>query len=75
MDRAKEHALDAHELLAAVHARQDELEGLDTNERLQLTAAGSWSKINADLAFTVELATAHALTAIALCLEDRFLGG
>ena len=66
-----EHSMQARELLRGVDQLQDELEGLTPDRRLELAVAGAMPSLNADLRFTVELAIAHALTAIAVALEER----
>jgi len=68
---AATHADRAAELLAGAGALERELAELTPERRLELTIAGGFSKLNADLHWTAELAIAHALTAIALQLADR----
>lgn len=63
-----DHAGYASKLLESAHALEEELAGLEPERRLQLAATGRIAAVNADLRFTIDLAAAHALTAIALHL-------
>jgi len=68
---AATHADQAAELLRGVDALARELHELTPERRLELAVAGGFRQLNADQHWTVELAIAHALTAIALQLADR----
>ena len=63
---AMRHAMLASELLAAVMETEKALDELPPHERLQMHAPGGVQKYNATQQFRVELATAHAQTALAL---------
>lgn len=65
-----DHAGYASKLLESAHALEEELAGLTPEKRLQLAATGRIAAVNADLRFTIDLAAAHALTAIAHALEQ-----
>jgi hypothetical protein len=65
-----DHAYQAAALLAGIDRRAEQLENLSDEDRLQMIAAGSFSRVNADLSWTATLAIAHALTSIALALSD-----
>ena len=62
---AEEHARRASELLAGLEARLAEVAELDEMARLQAAATGGVARLNRDLEFTLALAAAHALAAIA----------
>lgn len=63
---ARRHAITASELLEQLDVYRDRLKNMTDDERLQLAAAGAVSQLNADMQFTIDLAAAHAATAIAL---------
>jgi len=64
------HALKARELLDGIEAFSRELDAMTPEKALELAAAGALARTNADLHWTAELATAHALAAIALQMTD-----
>jgi hypothetical protein len=68
---ASQHADHARRLLGGVRQLADELEHMSEERRLELAAMGQFKRLNADLQFTTELATAHALTALALTLAPK----
>jgi hypothetical protein len=53
-------------LLESTERLSEKLTNLTSDERLQMVATGGFRRANADLDWTVKLATAHALTALAL---------
>jgi hypothetical protein len=63
---AYQHAVEASSLLEGVSSYSDRLEKLTADERLQMAVTGGFKKVNADMQFTIDLAQAHALTALAL---------
>jgi hypothetical protein len=67
---ARRHAEKASELLAGTEALSARLEAMSPDERLQMVATGGFGRANADLRWTVELAIAHALAAVALKATD-----
>lgn len=64
------HALAAATMLAALAVQAEKLDALSAEERMELAALGQFRKINADLEWTAKLATAHALTSIALTMRE-----
>lgn len=68
---AREHALYASELLNGVEARLKNLDSLSEDQRLQMAATGGFSRSNADIAFTVTCAQAHATVALALTSTEE----
>jgi len=63
----------ARELLDNVYAQEDELERMRRDapdDHLQLAATGSLGRLSRDRQWTVELATAEALVAIAASLAE-----
>lgn len=63
---SRRHALTASELLNNVEELEAKLRNLSADERLQLHATGRVRGVNEDLRWTVQLALAHAVTALAL---------
>jgi len=61
-----DYAKEAGALLAGVAALAGELAELTPERRLELAVSGGLKQLNADQAWTVDLAIAHALTALAL---------
>jgi hypothetical protein len=64
--------LRAAELLEGIERQEEELARIraeDADQHLQLAATGALGSMSRDRQWSCELATAHALTAIALCLE------
>lgn len=70
MNEARRHAITASELLASTDRVAERIKNLTLDERMQMVVSGETSRLNADLAWTVDLAQAHALTAIALAHTD-----
>ena len=67
------HAARARELLELVDAQETELARIreeDADRHLQLAATGALGRLSRDRVYSVELATAHALAAIATSLDD-----
>lgn len=71
---ARDHAITASELLVSAERFSDRLEQMTMDERLQMHVTGGMTRANADLRWTVELAQAHALTALALERTEVELG-
>lgn len=67
-----EHAMRADELLEAARRIEAELRELTPERKLELAVVGAVSSLNADLRYTVELAQAHAMTALALAAASAF---
>ena len=65
-----EHALEADRLLRAIDTRSEQLQSLTPDERLQMTALGGFKRENESFEWTLQLAIAHALTALALRPTD-----
>jgi hypothetical protein len=63
---AREHVERADGLLASAAALERQIAELTPEKRLELAVVGAVSSLNADLRYTVDLAIAHALTAMAL---------
>jgi predicted hotdog family 3-hydroxylacyl-ACP dehydratase len=63
---AREHAERAASLLAGVDRLEAHVESLDEQQRLELVVAGGIARVNADLRYSLDVAIAHALTALAL---------
>lgn len=63
---ADDHAARASALLEGVDSLGEQLESLSDDQRLQMAIAGTFKQLNANQRFTVELAQAHATTALAL---------
>jgi hypothetical protein len=70
VSEARRHAVTASELLAQTERFADRLASLTPDEHLQMVTGGGFGRANADLHWTVELAVAHALAAIALSHTD-----
>jgi hypothetical protein len=68
---AAEHAARAAQLLDAVAVAEQRIAAIDPEEHLELAVRGGISRFNADQKWTVELAVAHALTAVALTQCDE----
>lgn len=66
-----EHAERAATLLAGLDTLEQRLEDMSDEDRLQMVVSGGYTRANRDMHYTVELAHAHALTAIALELAGR----
>lgn len=71
MSEARTHAVTASQLLENVESTQKRLEGLTPEQRLEMAASGQFPRLNADLKWTVDLALAHAIAAIALVVTDE----
>ena len=67
-------AVKASSLLDNVALATKQMDELDEEQRLQMQATGGFSTHNADQRWRVELAIAHALTAIALEMTQAELG-
>jgi hypothetical protein len=67
---AREHAVTASELLDSIDRTQERLDALTDDQRLQMVATQGFTRVNRDLQWTIELATAHALAALALQATD-----
>ena len=61
----------AEKLLEGLEAFDERLAALTPDERLQMSVAGGFTSANADKRYTLDLATAYALVAIAKTLERR----
>jgi hypothetical protein len=70
---AREHAVIASELLASEERYARQLEALTPEQRLQMVATGAVRQSNADREWTVALAQAHAVTALALASTENVL--
>lgn len=70
MSEARDHAIIASELLDSETRIAARLEHLTPDERLQMQATGGVKRSNLDRQWTVTLAQAHALTALAMQLTD-----
>jgi hypothetical protein len=68
---AREHAEHASRLLTGAATLEDQLAALSDEDRLQAAIGGGFTRANADLRYTIETATAHALTALALEATGR----
>lgn len=64
------HAVTASELLDSVDRVADRVAKLSDEERLQAAASGAIAQTNRNIEHTIELATAHALTALALAATE-----
>lgn len=71
MSDARRHAVTASELLALTERLTEQLDALTDDERLQMIVTGGMEKSNTDLHWTVEVATAHAVTALALAATEQ----
>jgi phage gp46-like protein len=65
---ARGHAETARELLASVERAEAQLAALTPDQHLQRVVTGAVKQANENLRWTVELATAQALTSVALSL-------
>jgi hypothetical protein len=63
---AAEHVAQARSLLGGAAALEEELATLSPERYLELAVSGSFPRMNASLRWTVDLAQAHALTALAI---------
>ncbi len=70
MADARTHAATASELLENIDKTGERLRQLSPEDHLQMVASGEFTRINADLKWTVDLALAHAIAAIALVCTD-----
>jgi hypothetical protein len=70
LSEARRHAITASELLAGTEALSARLDAMTPEERLQMAIAGGFSRVNVDLRWTVELAIALSLAALALARTD-----
>lgn len=70
MNEPRRHAITASELLASTERFSDRLANMTPEEQLQMTVSGGFSRANADLRWTVELAATHALAALALAATE-----
>lgn len=57
-------------MLAAQDRIDEQLDAMTTDDRLQMAVMGQTARLNRDRQFSIEVANAHALTAIALALPD-----
>lgn len=73
LPEARRHAVTAAELLDGCDRFSARLAGLSPDEHLQMVATGQIGQANRDLAWTVDLATAHALAALALQITAEAL--
>lgn len=64
--RAAEHAAKAAELLDALVGLDEQVDGLDDGDRLGMAVSGATRQLNENRRYTIELATAHSLAALAL---------
>jgi hypothetical protein len=71
MSEARVHAITASELLAGITRAAARLDELTEDQRLQMAATGGYARHNADMRWTVELALANALTALALSMTEE----
>jgi hypothetical protein len=71
MDENERHAITASEMLASLERYERKLENLTPDERLQMTINDGFKRANRSMAYTCNLAIAHALTSIALSLKER----
>ena len=71
MSTAREHAIIASELLDGERALEARLDNVTEEERLQMIATGQVGRINADRKFAVDVALAHALTALAMAQTEE----
>lgn len=70
MTEAREHALIASQYLVNLDTFAEKLRGMDAEQRLHMFATGGIKQANADQEYTLQVATAHALAAIALALTE-----
>jgi hypothetical protein len=66
IEGASSHAAKASALLATLARQEEELADLNAERDLELAVSGGYARLNADRRWTLELAIANALTAIAL---------
>jgi enolase len=66
-----DHAGYASKLLKSLSAVEQELADASPDKLLELAATGRIAELNANARHTVQLAAAHAMTAIALHLQER----
>ena len=71
IDEARSHAVAASELLRSVERFSDRLENLTADERLEMAVTKGFSRANASLEWSTQLAIAHALAALALTQTDE----
>lgn len=71
MNEARRHAITASEMLGGAERFSERLTNLTPDERLQMAVTGGFSRANADLKWTIDLAVAHALSALALALTSE----
>lgn len=67
---ARKHAVTASELLESTERFSDQLANMSDDQRLQMAVTGGFTQANQDMRWTVELATAHALAALALAQTE-----
>ena len=70
MSEARGHAVMASELLAGVERYQEQLRNLSDDDKLQRQVTGAIGRDNANIDYTVQLAMAQALTALALAITE-----
>lgn len=70
MSSAREHALTASTILDAERELEHELDHLSDDQRLHLAVTDGARRLNADRRFAIEVATAQALTALALAFTE-----
>lgn len=63
---AHQHATIAADLLDGIAGTSERLETMTPDERLSMVVSGGFTRVNRDLEWTARLATAHALTSLAL---------
>lgn len=63
---AREHARRASEILAALAAKEEQVANLSPDEHLQMVVQGGYTRLNKDAEYSVSVATAHALAALAV---------
>lgn len=67
---ARGHAVKAATLLDALAATEAQVDAMTEDQRLQAIAMGAIKRFNDSARYTVDLATAHALAALALHLTE-----
>ena len=69
-DDARTHAVTASQLLGNADEFSRALQTQTAEQRLHMIASGGVERANADLDYTIRVATAHALAAIALHMTE-----
>lgn len=70
---ARGHAVTASELLVRVEETMAAARAWTDDERIQRTASGAVRQLNEDMAWMVELSTAHANVALALAATEALV--